>query len=88
LAKGAKNQNLEKNTTLGFKSLTRRVTRLTRIYKKKAKLTPILISMNAKKKDIWRKRNPWYLKRWILATHLGARVNNNPLHANLQLVAF
>jgi hypothetical protein len=47
------------------------VTWLTRVYKKKAKFKSIL-NFNECKKIRRAKKNAWYLRRWILATHLGA----------------
>ncbi len=70
-------------------SLTRKVTQPTRVYKKKAKFRSILTLNESKmQRHIWIKWDLWSLRRWILTTHLGAWIYNNPLHANLQLVGF
>jgi hypothetical protein len=82
------NWNLEENMAPGVGSLTRRVTWLTRVYKKKIEFRSILTFIECRVRRPMDKWNPWYSRRWILTSHLGAWVHNNPIHANLQLVAY
>jgi len=64
------------------------VTQLIIVYKKKNRIDINLNFQWMQSKKTWRKWDPWYLRRWILTTHLGAWINNNRLHANLQLIVF
>jgi len=83
--KGVENWNFEESMVPRAKSLTRSVTWFIRICIKKEKLRLILkfIKSKARRHAKWKVHGTW-----ILTTHLGAWVNNKPLHVNLHLVVF